>query len=314
MRQKRLTTLVLVCIGLVLFGFVALYYKSPDWVAKSALGLERLKSGLKKRSLTVDNMRFAYLTGGKGPVLLMLHGFGGSKDNFTRLAGYLSDDYKVIIPDLPGFGESTRNPAWDYAIPSQALRLHAFIDAMGLKSFHLSGNSMGGGIAVAYAVNHPERVESLFLLDPGPIKNAPPSELFQMVEKGKNPFFIDNLQDYDELMEMAFADMPFIPRPIRVYFARQMIADRKFLEKAMNDLIPDPYPLETNITLYPGPVMAVWGDQDRIMHPDCATILADKSPRIDKAIIEDCGHLPMLEKPKETARLYLNFLTDMPAN
>jgi pimeloyl-ACP methyl ester carboxylesterase len=110
-------------------------------------------------------------------------------------------------------------------------------------------------------------------------------------------------------MKLVFADMPFIPRPIKVYFARQMIEDRKFLKKAMDDLILEPYPLEANIAKYPGPVLALWGDHDRIIDPGCATMLAAKAPRIQKALIKDCGHLPMLEKPEETASVYMDFLS-----
>jgi pimeloyl-ACP methyl ester carboxylesterase len=308
LRQKNLKPFIGILILLLVLGLVALYYLSPDWMARSALALERFKAGLKKESLTTNNVRFVYLTGGKGPAMVLLHGFGGSKDNFTRMAARLSDDYKIIIPDLPGFGESTRNAAWNYAMPAQASRLHAFITALGIPSFHLAGNSMGGGIATEYAARHPERVKSLCLLAPAHVSSAPPSELFLMVENGKNPFFVKDLEDYSELMKMVFADLPFIPRPIRVYFAEQMRKDQKFLKQAMDDIIKTPYAVEKHICEYPGPVLAVWGDKDRILHPKGADILAEKTPRIQKAIIKDCGHLPMLEKPQQTARIYDEFL------
>ena len=308
MRQKSLKPFIGILILLLVVGLAALYYVSPDWMARSALAIERFKAGLQKQSLTTNNMQFVYLTGGKGPAVVLLHGFGGSKDNFTRLAARLSDDYKIIIPDLPGFGESTRNPEWNYAMSAQVSRLHAFITALGIQSFHLAGNSMGGGIATAYATRHPDRVESICLLAPGNVSCAPPSELFLMVENGKNPFFVKDLKDYSELMKMVFADVPFIPRPIRVYFAGQMRNDQKFLKQAMNDILKSPYAVEKHICEYPGPVLAVWGNKDRILHPKGADILAEKAPRIQKAIIQDCGHLPMLEKPKQTARIYDEFL------
>jgi len=308
LRHKSLKPFVGILILLLFVGLAALYYISPDWMARSALAIERFKAGLQKQSLTTNNMQFVYLAGGEGPAVVLLHGFGGSKDNFTRLANRLSGDYKIIIPDLPGFGESTRNPEWNYAMSAQVSRLHAFIAALGIQSFHLAGNSMGGGIATAYAARHPDRVKSLCLLAPGNVSCAPPSELFLMVENGKNPFFVKDLEDYSELMKMVFADVPFIPRPIRVYFAEQMRKDQKFLKQAMNDILKAPYAVEKHICEYPGPILAVWGDKDRILHPKGADILAEKAPRIQKAIIKDCGHLPMLEKPKQTARIYDGFL------
>jgi len=308
LRHKSLKPFVGILILLLVVGLAALYYVSPDWMARSALAIERFKAGLQKQSLTTNNMQFVYLSGGKGPAVVLLHGFGGNKDNFTRMAARLSGDYKIIIPDLPGFCESTRNAEWNYAMPAQVSRLHAFITALGIQSFHLAGNSMGGGIATAYATRHPDRVKSLCLLAPGNVSCAPPSELFLMVENGKNPFFVKDLEDYSELMKMVFADVPFIPRPIRVYFAEQMRKDQKFLKQAMNDILKSPYAVEKHICEYPGPVIAVWGNKDRILHPRGADILAGKAPRIQKAIIKDCGHLPMLEKPKQTARIYDEFL------
>ncbi len=312
MRQKSLKPIIGTLILLLLLGLAALYYLSPDWMGRSALAFERFRAGIANRSLTTNNIRFAYLTGGDGPVMVLLHGFGGNKDNFTRLAGRLTDHYKIIIPDLPGFGESTRNPQWDYSMPAQASRLHDFITALEIESFHLAGNSMGGGIATAYAARHPEQVKSLCLMAPGHVSSAPPSELFQMMENGENPFLLENRGDYSELMEMAFAEVPFIPRPIRVYMAKQMRADRKFLEQAMDNILKNPYAVENHILDYPGPVLVIWGNKDRILHPKGANILAAKAPRIKKALIEHCGHLPMVEKPRETARHYQAFLKDLP--
>lgn len=308
MKQKSFKPIIAAAVILVVCGLIVLYYVSPDWLARSAISIERCKAGLKKRSLTVDNTHFVYLTGGSGPDMVLLHGFGGNKDNFTRMGNYLSDNYRIIIPDLPGFGESTRDSAWDYSIPSQVTRLHKFIKALDIESFHLAGNSMGGGIAAAYAVRHPQRVKSVLLLAPGHVSSAPPSELFQMLEKGKNPFLVKNLKDYKKLLDMLFFEIPFIPRPISIYFAEKMIEDREFLQQAIVDVRTDFYAVEKHILKYPGPVMVVWGAQDRVLHPKGAEILANKASRIKKGIIDDCGHLPMIEKPKQTARIYKEFL------
>ncbi|UUZ47916.1 alpha/beta fold hydrolase [Massilia sp. B-10] len=81
---------------------------NPVGMTAAGLWLERRISGLATRSIRVDGFDMPYLEGGTGEVLLLIHGFGGDKDNFTRIARFLTPHYRVIIPDLPGFGDATR--------------------------------------------------------------------------------------------------------------------------------------------------------------------------------------------------------------
>ncbi len=81
---------------------------------------------------------------------MLLHGFGANKDHFTLVARFLTPRYSVIVPDHLGFGESAHPLAADYAPPTQAQRLRALAQALGIQSLHLGGNSMGGQIALTY--------------------------------------------------------------------------------------------------------------------------------------------------------------------
>ncbi|MCP3952871.1 MAG: alpha/beta hydrolase, partial [Desulfobacterales bacterium] len=105
-----------------------------------------------------------YLEGGQGDTLLLLHGFGANKDNWTRIGKHLTPHFRVIAPDLPGFGESGKNPDGDYSISAQARFVKDFVQALGIKSFHIGGSSMGGNIAGAYASSNPETLKSLLLI------------------------------------------------------------------------------------------------------------------------------------------------------
>ncbi len=73
--------------------------------------------------------------------MVLVHGFGGDKDNFTLLARHIPDRYRPVVLDLPGFGESARHPADSYDVRTQAARLREFVDTIGLPRFHLAGNS-----------------------------------------------------------------------------------------------------------------------------------------------------------------------------
>jgi pimeloyl-ACP methyl ester carboxylesterase len=131
---------------LLLTGLV---YLAPRAVTIFALKPERKRSGLVRKEITLTNgLHYVYLEGGHGETLVLLHGFGGNKDTFTRVARYLTNDYRVIIPDIIGFGESLKPTKVDYSPPAQVERLRVLFQALGIAKLYLGGNSMGGQIAI----------------------------------------------------------------------------------------------------------------------------------------------------------------------
>ncbi len=169
-------TLLITIPAILLLGFVGIYFLFPGVVFDFFLKMERSSGGLSQHGIDVDGMHFEYLEGGQGDVLVLIHGFGGNKDNWTRIAKYLTPHFRVIAPDLPGFGQSTRGPNGDYTIGAQVKRVRAFVRALGIESFHIGGNSMGGNISGAFAARYPEDLKSLWLLAraalplPNPVK------------------------------------------------------------------------------------------------------------------------------------------------
>ncbi len=132
----------LVGVVAVLLGLMALF---PEDTATLVVNLERSASDLEHKTIVIGKETWHYLEGGPddAEVLLLIHGFGGDKDNWTRFARSLTDNYRVIAPDLPGFGESAWHPDWNYSLLPQRSRLHGFVQALNLKQFHIAGNSMG---------------------------------------------------------------------------------------------------------------------------------------------------------------------------
>ena len=118
--------------AVILLMLVALYFFFPGAVCRVLLNSERKSAGLEQKSIDVDNLHFEYLEGGQGEVLVLLNGFGGNKDNWTRIAKYLTPYFRVIAPDLPGFGESSRDKDATYTYTVQVNRLHKFIKALGM--------------------------------------------------------------------------------------------------------------------------------------------------------------------------------------
>ena len=135
-------------------------------LATMLIGLERFTSGLKRHVIQVGDHRIVYSEGGQGEPVVLLHGFGASADSWNRFAKPLTKHYRVIAPDQPGWGASTRLETASYAYPAQVERLHQFLSALGLKRVHLIGHSMGGFIASAYAARYPDEVITLGLIAP----------------------------------------------------------------------------------------------------------------------------------------------------
>jgi pimeloyl-ACP methyl ester carboxylesterase len=117
------------------------------------------------RWIEVDGLRLHYKRCGRGPAVLLLHGSGSSLDGVERVAQLLAGSFDVITPDLPGFGLTGPRADRDYRVPSYAATIAGFMDALGLERYAAVGNSLGGNIAWNLALDHPDRVTGLVLIN-----------------------------------------------------------------------------------------------------------------------------------------------------
>ena len=306
---KRLLAAVVLLVVL-LVGWV---YLAPESVVHTVFGLERHRSGLVRKEIALpDGLRFVYLEGGHGEPLMLLHGFGGDKDNFTRAARSLTPRYRVVIPDLAGFGESSHPAGADYAPPAQVERLRELAMALGIGRLHLGGSSMGGDVAMTWAVLHPEEVESLWLLDPAGVWSVPSRGLDEFRRThGREPLIVHSGQELGETMALAMSDPPFIPRPMLDVLARPRIANAKLEEKILAQIRADP--LEARVRGLATPALIVWGDEDRVLNVASALVLHRLLPASRVVIMPRLGHMPMFEQPQRSADIYLAFRKELAA-
>jgi len=303
--------ILLIAAVTIILAVVVVYFAFPEVAFKLLLKAERSSAGLNQHSIKVDGLHIEYLEGGQGDVVLLLHGFGANKDNWTRISKHFTPHYRVIAPDLPGFGESSRQPDANYTTVAQADRIYAFARAMGIKSFHLGGSSMGGNIAGVYAAKHPESVISLWLVAPGGVASAEPSEMKRELDAGKsNPLVVESVEDYKRLIDFIFVKKPFIPGPMLNQLAKQAIKNRPLNQNIFKQInaASKTTGLESTLNGSVVPTLIVWGANDRVLHVSGAKILESVMPKAQVSIMEGVGHLPMLEKPKETAEIYISFL------
>ena len=276
-------------------------------VTDAAISLERSWADLVRKDVSLpDGLHMAYLEGGRGEPLVLVHGFGGNKDNFTRVARWLTPHYRVIVPDLVGFGESSHPLDASYAYAAQAERLHAFVRAMGLDGAHFGGNSMGGAVVLSYAAQYRNEVASLWLLDAAGIPEAPASELRKIIETtGRNPLLVANEDDFAHLFTFAMSEPPYIPRMMVNVMAQERIQNQAVERRAFEQIATDS--VTRQVHGLPTPTLIVWGDEDRLLHVGTAEMLHTLLPRSQVIVMPHVGHMPMIERPEQSAQDYLRF-------
>ena len=300
---------ILIAVLVVIVVAVICYYAFPIQVAGYMTNMARWKAGLTNKEIKIDDHRIVYLEGGKGPTVLLLHGYTGNKDNWTPFAGHLTKDYHVVIPDIPGYGESSMIETAKYDVSHQIPRLHKFAQALGLNKFHVAGNSMGGLFAGFYAVNYPDEVTSVGLFDAAGVNSLKKSVVMKMMEQtGKNPLVLNDSSDLPRLMSLVFFNPPGLPYPFKVLMVRTARANRNFYEKEFKEIGPDFSSLEKELPKIKAPALILWGDQDKLTDPSAVPVFEKGLSNHKTVIIKNCGHVPMMEKPQETAERYLEFI------
>ncbi len=299
---------ILIGVVIVIVAAIAGYYAFPEKIAGYMIDMARSKAGLTKKEIKIDDHNIVYLEGGKGPTILLLHGYTANKDNWLSFAAYLTKDYHVVIPDIPGYGESSKIEKDSYDLANQMSRLHEFAQAIDLKKFHVAGNSMGGFFAGTYAVRYPDEIISLGLFDAAGVMSLEKSVVVKMMEKGENPLVVKDSNDWPRIMALVFVNPPSAPYPIRKVMIKTALANRNFYGKALKELGPDFYSLEKELPNIKVPALILWGDQDKVLDVSSVPVFEKGLKNHKTVILKDCGHLPMLEKPQETATQYIDFI------
>ncbi len=303
-------------LSMILLLMLIIYLITPsDKLFEFSLNLERSLAHLNLKTVSITEGEISYLESKNKnlPTLVLLHGFGANKDNWTRMSKYLSNKYHVIALDLPGFGESFKSPKLEYGILTQVARVNEFAKAIKMKKFHIAGNSMGGLIAANYAVTYPSEVKSLWLLNTLGVISAPLSEMAKMIKNNQPPILIaKNAKDFDELLGFLFHKKPFLPKFAKDVLAKEAISNAENNSKIFQELLTintetSTINLEKILINFTKPLLVTWGDKDRVLHYKAAGILATIVPQAQINVMTDIGHLPMLEAPKQTANEFLEF-------
>ena len=307
--SKSVVTTLLLAMVLTLSGCsdlkLSLYHMAMDF--------ELSKSGLSAHTVDLNGKSVSYLSNEKvegAPTLIMLHGFAANKENWLRFSCYLSADYHIIAPDLPGHGASVKDLNLSYHISDQVGYLDELVTALGVDKFHLVGNSMGGAISSVYAAQHPDKVITVTLFDPAGIYDYE-SEYARRLEKGENPLIVENYQDFEDLMAFAMEEQPFVPWPITSVIAEKSIANKLINQKIFRDLRSDADQLnfKEELKKISVPTFVLWGEKDRVIAWQNAELFTALITNSRKLILPEVGHVPMIEVPKKSAEVLKTFIS-----
>ncbi|MGE5789291.1 MAG: alpha/beta fold hydrolase [Syntrophaceae bacterium] len=299
-------TIVILAVVLLLAAF---YFLFPKTAFELAIDAQRRSADLVRKEVQVDDHRIVYLEGGTGETIVLLHGFGGYKDQWTAFAKYLKG-YHLVIPDLPGFGESSQVPTDNYSVESQVGRIDRFVEVLKLDKFHMAGNSLGGAYAATYGAKHPGKVLTLALLDTAGAPSQNKSEFVLQLEKGNNLLLAGNAEDVEKLMALVYAKRPPVPPAFMKILIADWIAHTGFNRKMWNDSQPFQLSLAPVLPRIQAPVLILWGDQDKMLDAGGVVFLEKHLKNYRTVVMKDTGHVPMIERPEETAKAYVGFLNE----
>lgn len=272
---------------------------------------------LEPRAARIDRGTVAYVATGEGPPLVLLHGLGGEIWMWERQVAALSQRYRLYIPDLLGYGYSDR-PRVEYAPSLFIEMIRQFMDQVGVRTADLIGNSMGGGIAWAFALAHPERVGKLVLID-----SIPPRVVAAVRNRLLRGF-------------LAIRHVPLLP------YLAVVIRTRRMVRTALTQIVYD-HRLVTDavverqyrISRIAGtarvlastvrhadevgryariletlrkPTLIIWGEQDEVLPVEVGRQLHAVIRDSSLVVIKESGHIPMWETPDPTNRAILEFL------
>ncbi|GGO88909.1 acyl-CoA esterase [Marinobacterium nitratireducens] len=251
-------------------------------------------------------MKLHHQIQGQGRPLLILHGLFGNLDNWASQAKALADEYRVISVDLRNHGRSPHNDEMSY--PAMAADLVELLDDLGLDQVLVLGHSMGGKAAMQLALQHPERVERLIVVDIAPV---------QYPHHHDDVFAGLFSVDLDSLKSRSDADRQLAPRVtdpmVRAFLLRNLYRNDagRFAWRINLQGLHDGY---AGISAAPqgkpftGPTLFIKGGTSDYMRAEHRDALLALFPNAGYKVIDGAGHWPHAEKPALMTRLIRSFL------
>ena len=266
-----------------------------------------------------DDMRLHYHDAGdpEAPPVVLLHGGGpgaSSWSNFSRNIAVLAERFRVLAVDQPGYGHSDKHTEHEQYNRYSATALRNLFDHLGIGRAAMVGNSLGGGTAVRFALDNPDRAGRLVLMGPGGLSVnlfAPdPTEGVKLLGRFTVEPTRENLEKFLRIMvfdqklvtpELIDERFAIASRPESLAAARAMGKSFAGPDFELGMMWRDAYKLRQRVLL-------IWGREDRVNPIDGALVALKQIPRVQLHVFGQCGHWAQLEKFDEFNKLTIDFL------
>jgi pimeloyl-ACP methyl ester carboxylesterase len=251
--------------------------------------------------------------GSSGPPVVLVHGLGGDSTNWAQTILALASKYHVYAPDNVGFGQSDK-PIVNYRVATLVEFLDQFYQKLGIEKATVVGHSFGGWIAAAFAIAHPQKVDKLALVSAagysakGWVKGETLKELYPAL----NP---STTADMKRLFELLFydkamsADAVVVPALTRKF----KIGDSYTINSLLDSILRSEDFIDDKAKTIKAPTLVIWGREDRLNPLAMGEAYARDISGAQKVIIEQCGHMPQIEKAPALNNALLKFLAGEPA-
>jgi pimeloyl-ACP methyl ester carboxylesterase len=268
---------------------------------------------IRARDVAVDGLRLHVTEAGEGPALILLHGVSATHANWEHTIPAFADRWRVIAPDLPGHGRSDK-PDAPYTIDFYAGIIRSLGHVLGVPEAIVVGNSLGGQIAIEIALTYPRWTRALVLAAPAGGFGSTIRALRWAIGTVANPAVLRVTLPL--ALERCFYDptQPGCDERRRILAERLAHEDYPSFARAVTRSLTGAVeagsqPLHGLVQ----PTLLVWGREDRFIALSGSRRLMREVPHARLAVIERCGHLPMLERPREFNRAMAEFLRSVEA-
>lgn len=248
------------------------------------------------------------------PAVVLVHGFASSLHTWEGWVERLGDDHRIITLDLPAFGLTGPNETREYGADYYADLVDELADELSLDTFILGGNSMGGEVSWRYALDHPDRLEKLLLVDAAGYSTQGEGEsifitLARYPVLDRIPRHITPRSAIRGLVESAYADDSLVTDEVveRYYDLLRREGNREAIARRMKTL---PESREDEIPEIDVPTLVMWGEEDTWIPLEHGEMFADDIPDAELVTYEGVGHVPMEEVPGETVPDVAEFLEE----
>ena len=269
--------------------------------------------------MRIHGHEVCYRCAGEGSVLLLIHGIAGSSRAWTEVMPLLAQDFTVVAPDLIGHGESAK-PMGDYSLGAYASGLRDLLAVLGIERATLVGQSLGGGIAMQLAYQHPEICERLVLVDSGGLGREVSWILRSLALPGAEflvpvlfPWFV---RAWGNLVARSLYDLGVrsagAAQTWRAYASLTESANRDAFVRTVRAVIdPGGQTVSAKDRLYLTanvPTLIIWGARDGIIPVEHAYATHRALPASRLEVIEGVGHFPHVEVADRFAEILTDFV------